>query len=84
MNPSELLEEPKEEHIPWIIPWGGILLGVALMGIYIGNLLFGANSLEVLLHLKSHEQSLKQRVEQLQRENARLQKEYFELKGLEP
>lgn len=54
------------------------------MGIYIGNLLFGANSLEVLLHLKSHEQSLKQRVEQLQRENARLQKEYFELKGLEP
>ncbi|MGP1579808.1 MAG: hypothetical protein ACTTH5_02125 [Wolinella sp.] len=84
MISNELLNAPREEQIPWIIPWGGILLGVALLGIYIGNLLFGANSLEVLLHLRNHEYSLKQRVEQLQKENAHLQKEYFELKGLEP
>ena len=57
---------------------------ITAFGIYIGNILFGTNSLEVLLQLESQKEQLAERVDSLQRENAKLQKEYFELKALEP
>lgn len=57
---------------------------VLLFGIYIGNLLFGINSLEVLYGLESKKESLEQQVDRLQQNNAKLQKEYLELKFLEP
>ena len=53
-------------------------------GIYIGDMLFGKSSLDVLLNLRSVKSSLQKRVDSLQHENAILQKEYFELKDLDP
>ena len=64
-----------------------ILLLVSMiigLGLYVGDLLYGVNSLNVLEDLTHKEANLKNSIEKLREENARLQKEYFELKGLEP
>lgn len=53
-------------------------------GLYVGNLIYGVNSLTVLEELTQKEAHLTLSIEKLKEENARLQKEYFELKGLEP
>lgn len=53
-------------------------------GIYVGDMLFGKSSLDVLLNLQSEKQILEQSVDSLKQENAILQKEYFELKDLDP
>ncbi|PAF45019.1 hypothetical protein [Helicobacter sp. 11S02596-1] len=59
-------------------------LALILMGAYTGYLLFGNNSLEVLISVKEKRTSLQENVQKLQYENAKLQKQLFELKGLEP
>lgn len=59
------------------------ILFVLTVGIYIGILLFGDNSLDVLLRLESYEEYLKEEIIRLKQENATLQKEYFELKELD-
>ena len=51
---------------------------------HVANLLFGVNSLEVYDSLKGKRTYLKSEILRLQEDNARLQKEYFELKNLEP
>ncbi len=51
---------------------------------HVADLLFGKNSLEVYTSLNKKETHLKDEIKRLQQENARLQKEYFELKNLEP
>ena len=51
---------------------------------YFGNMLFGTSSLETLLSLKATKKELASRIEWLKEQNARKQKEYFELKGLYP
>ena len=48
------------------------------------NILFGDNSLQVYNSLKYKKEYLEGEILRLQRENAYLQKEYFELKNLEP
>lgn len=48
------------------------------------NVLFGDNSLQVYNSLKHKQEYLEEEILRLQRENAYLQKEYFELKNLEP
>ncbi|WP_281951604.1 FtsB family cell division protein [Nitrosophilus kaiyonis] len=60
------------------------LMLIILLGVYIGNLLFGKNSVEVLFELQNKKEALKREVQRLKEENAKLQKEYFELKQLEP
>ncbi|PAF50448.1 hypothetical protein [Helicobacter sp. 13S00477-4] len=55
-----------------------------IIGAYTGYLLFGTNSLEVLISVKDKRTSLQENVQTLQYENAKLQKQLFELKGLEP
>ncbi|MDE5603170.1 MAG: hypothetical protein K2I71_04540 [Helicobacter sp.] len=57
---------------------------ICIAGIYFGNLLFGSNSLSVLLELEKKEKKMRQEVDFLTHQNANLQKEFFELKGLEP
>ena len=59
-------------------------IGILLFGIYVGVLIYGENSLTVLNHLKEKKQALRQEEKTLKVENQRLQKEYFELKQLEP
>ena len=55
---------------------------VLITGIYIGILLFGDNSLEVLLGLEDYHNYLQDEITSLKNKNASLQKEYFELKEI--
>jgi len=59
-------------------------IGILLFGIYLGILIYGENSLTVLTQLKTTKQNLIQENKQIKIENQRLQKEFFELKQLEP
>jgi len=56
-----------------------IFLGILLFGLYVGVLLFGENSVEVLNSLHREKAQLVAQKEKLQQENQRLQKRYFEL-----
>lgn len=56
---------------------------VLLLGIYLGFIFFGNNSLSVLLDLEEHQNYLSEDIERLKTENAVLQKQYFELKELD-
>lgn len=61
-----------------------IALGVVLVvGIYMGLIFFGNNSLSVLLDLEEHQDYLIKDIERLKAENAALQKQYFELRELD-
>jgi len=59
-------------------------IGILLFGIYVGILIYGENSLTVLSQLKEKKQRLLKEGIALKNENQKLQKEYFELKQLEP
>ncbi len=67
-----------------LLPFLSLVLLICLLGVYFGNLLFGNNSLSVLLDIKDKESQMREEVNRLMHENANLQKELFELKGLEP
>jgi hypothetical protein len=56
---------------------------VLVLGIYMGLIFFGNNSLSVLLDLEEHQDYLTNDIERLKGENAALQKQYFELKELD-
>jgi len=56
-----------------------IILGILFFGLYVGVLLFGENSLEVLNGLKREKLQLIRQRQRLQSENQKLQKKYFEL-----
>ncbi len=63
------------------------LLIVAVVGlgaVFVGQMLFGDNSLEVLLKLKREKSLLERKLAHLQSENARLQLKCFEYKNLQP
>ncbi len=69
------------------LSWAKLFIALVLvifLGVYIGVLLFGENSLEVLFQLEEYEDYLINETDRLKLENAALQKEYFELKGLQP
>jgi len=55
---------------------------VVSLGIYLGILLYGTNSLEILYGLQEYESYLQDEVVRLKNENAELQREYFELKEI--
>ena len=55
---------------------------VIVIGIYLGNIFFGKNSVDALWRLQEYENTLSSEVEQLKSENALMQKEYFELKEI--
>ena len=59
-------------------------IGILLFGIYLGILLYGENSLTVLSQLKEKKRGLIQEERIIKQENQKLQKEFFELKQLEP
>jgi cell division protein FtsB len=61
-----------------------IVLSVLLAAIFIGETLFGKNSLEVYLSLQQDKRHFAQKIDKIQYENAALQKEYFELNSLMP
>lgn len=57
---------------------------IVVLAVYLGILLFGDNSLEVLLQLEEYQEYLQHEIDGYKSHNAALQKEYFELKELEP
>jgi hypothetical protein len=59
-----------------------LLFIVLAFGVYIGILLYGTNSLEVLFGLQDYEEYLNSEIIRLKDENAELQREYFELKEI--
>jgi hypothetical protein len=59
-----------------------LLLIVLALGVYLGVLFYGNNSLEVLFGLQEYEDFLQSEITRLKTENASLQKEYFELKEI--
>jgi len=60
------------------------LVGILVFGIYVGVLIKGENSLTVLNQLKENKRALLVKGKSLKQENQKLQKEFFELKQLEP
>jgi len=89
MNKEELYQEiDTDESITQ--KYFGLTLGkfflfvflIVLFGIYLGILLYGTNSVEVLLGLEDYENYLQGEVVRLKNENAELQREYFELKEI--
>jgi hypothetical protein len=67
------------------LPLGKFLILVSIvlsLGIYLGILLYGTNSVEILLGLQDYENFLQNEITRLKTENASLQKEYFELKEI--
>ena len=63
-----------------------LLVAVTIIfALYVAKLLFnGKNSLETYENLKTKKVQLEQERKRLQKQNALLQKDYFELKNLEP
>ncbi len=59
-----------------------LLLIVLALGIYVGVLLYGTNSIEVLFGLQEYENYLQDEIIRLKSENAELQREFFELKEI--
>ena len=55
---------------------------VIFFGVYLGVLLYGTSSLEVLFGLQEYENYLTNEIARLKNENAQLQREYFELKEI--
>jgi cell division protein FtsB len=64
-----------------IIALAIVVLG---FGLYIGDVLFGKSSLDVLLNLQEDKDTLGAKIQSLKEENAVLQKEFFELRQLDP
>ncbi|MEY3090315.1 MAG: hypothetical protein RL113_631 [Pseudomonadota bacterium] len=60
------------------------VMGILLFGIYVGVLIYGENSVTVLTQLKQKKNDLIWQEKRLKEKNQQLQKEYFELKQLEP
>lgn len=59
-----------------------LVVGVTIFGVYLGMILYGTNSLEVLFGLQEYESNLQSETKRLKQENAQLQREYFELKEI--
>lgn len=55
---------------------------VVSLGVYLGVLLYGTSSLEILFGLQEYDAYLQDEVSRLKLENAELQREYFELKEI--
>lgn len=57
---------------------------VIIGAIYFGNMFFGQYSLDALLSLENTKEELNKKIILLKEQNAKAQKDYFELKGLYP
>ncbi len=87
MANHQVLEEfktPKIKGFYFILKIFILIMVVIGLGLYVGNLLYGKNSLDVLLSLQDKKELFKSEIQKYKNENAKLQKEYFELLQLEP
>ena len=89
MNKDELYEGVDnsqgltQRHLGLSLTKFSLLVFIVLaVGIYLGVLLYGTNSLEVFLGLQDYQEYLQNEIIRLKNENAELQREYFELKEI--
>ena len=59
-----------------------LFIMIIVCAAYVGDLLFGKNSYSTILYLEQQKDGLTQEIESLKVQNARYQKEYFELKKI--
>ncbi|MDD5157632.1 hypothetical protein [Sulfurimonas sp.] len=59
-----------------------LTFAVLVIGIYLGIIFYGTNSLEILFGLQDYQEYLQSEIHRLKNENAELQREYFELKEI--
>ena len=84
--PDTLLKEEQDKELDsgsFLLPLF-IALAVVMTALFVGEMLFGKNSLEVYLALEKDQKVLKKKIYHLKNQNATLQKEYFELKNIMP
>jgi hypothetical protein len=88
---SEVLDEfedTKKESLAtkalFSLKIASLVIVVLFFGLYIGDVLFGKRSLDVLLNLQGDKDTLTVKIKSLKDENSVLQKEYFELRQLDP
>jgi len=87
---SEVLDEFEDEReggvstILFYLKILSLFIVVLGFGLYIGDVLFGKSSLDVLLNLQEDKDTLVIKIKSLKDENAVLQKEFFELRQLDP
>ena len=67
-----------------LLPFFSLFWQYVLQGFILAIFFLGPNSLSVLFELQNKEEQISKEVKNLMNENAKLQKELFELKGLEP
>ncbi|WP_086268596.1 hypothetical protein [Campylobacter sp. P0103] len=85
MNPILAeLESKKSSSIRKIIAYSLLIFVTILFAVYVGNVFFGGRSASVLYDLKEQKSALSNEVKKYQELNSALQKEYFELIGLDP
>lgn len=73
----------KEQRIKTFKTLAFSVLVAIFIGISLGNIFFGASSLDTLGTLDSKNEALRQDIKNLQIQNAKLQKQYFELKNIQ-
>jgi len=83
-NFSEKFEAFKEQTLKVILWYLLLIFGVILLGIYLGDALFGNRSVEVLFDLQDQKKQLITDIKDLKEQNAMLQKQYLERLALEP
>ncbi|MBL0687410.1 MAG: septum formation initiator [Sulfurospirillum sp.] len=81
---ENLKEQHDSEKVSFYLKIFSLFAIVVGFGIYVGDILFGKSSLDVLFELQSEKQILEQNIKVFKQNNAILQKEYFELKNLDP
>ncbi len=74
----------KKDRLSFVLKIAFLVVMVVALGVYVGDLLFGKNSLEILLNLQERKSELQQQIKSYKKNNATLQKNYFELLQLEP
>ncbi|MDD2384185.1 MAG: septum formation initiator [Sulfurospirillaceae bacterium] len=83
-NFDEENEEGGEDRALFYLKVISLIIIVLGFGLYIGDVLFGKSSLDVLLNLQEDKDTLSAKIQSLKEENAVLQKEFFELRQLDP
>lgn len=85
MNPILAeLDYKKSSPFRRLVAYFFLILVTIIFAIYVGNVFFGSRSASVLYDLKEQKDNLNSEVKRYQELNSALQKEYFELIGLDP
>ena len=85
MNPILAeLDYKKSSSFRRLVAYFLLILVTIIFAIYVGNVFFGSRSASVLYDLKEQKDNLNSEVKRYQELKSALQKEYFELIGLDP